>query len=248
MASFMVKQDLLRIRPYCTGMRLLCVFTLASALLAQTNPPQQARPVDELPSIKVNVDVVSVLASVRDKKGALIANLSKEDFTILEDGKPQPIKYFTRETDLPLTIGLLIDVSGSQRNLIQIERSAASQFFAQVLQKKDEAFLISFGEEAELLQDYTGSARLLTNAMNDLRVSSGVGGLCWAVAASRSVVWRRPSRDPIHAAAPTTSGTKSNTAPVCMFMARTFHSGGKAMLLRYVTNQNSAAATGSIQS
>ena len=133
-------------------MRLFCVFSLASALIAQT-PPQQAKPVDELASIKVDVDVVSVLASVRDKKGALIPNLTKEDFTILEDGKAQPIKYFTRETDLPLTIGLLIDVSGSQRNLIQIERSAASQFFAQVLQKKDEAFLISFGEEAELLQD-----------------------------------------------------------------------------------------------
>jgi VWFA-related protein len=159
-------------------MRLLCVFSLASALFAQT-PPQQAKPVDELPSlsIKVDVDVVSVLASVRDKKGALVPNLAKEDFTILEDGKPQPIKYFTRETDLPLTIGLLIDVSGSQRNLIQIERNAASQFFTQVLKKKDEAFLISFGEETELLQDYTGSARLLTNAMNNLRVSSGVGGL-----------------------------------------------------------------------
>src|ERR1017187_557695 len=178
MASFMVKQDLLRIRPYCTGMRLLCVFSLASALFAQT-PPQQAKPVDELPSlsIKVDVDVVSVLASVRDKKGALIPNLAKEDFTILEDGKPQPIKYFTRETDLPLTIGLLIDVSGSQRNLIQIERDAASQFFSQVLRKKDEAFLLAFGEEAELLQDYTNSAKLLTSAMRDLRVSSGVGGL-----------------------------------------------------------------------
>jgi VWFA-related protein len=159
-------------------MRLLCVFSLTSALLAQTNPAQQAKPVeDQLPVIRADVDVVSILASVRDKKGALIPNLAKEDFTILEDGKPQPIKYFTRETELPLTIGLLIDVSGSQRNLIQIERSAASQFFAQVLQKKDEAFLISFGEEAELLQDYTGSARLLTSAMNDLRVSSGVGGL-----------------------------------------------------------------------
>src|ERR1019366_7128617 len=140
-------------------------------------------------SIKVDVDVVSVLASVRDKKGALVPNLAKEDFTILEDGKAQLIKYFTRETDLPLTLGLLIAVSGSQRNLrqierhatqptlIQIERNAAPQFFAQVLGKKDEAFLISFGEEAELLQDYSGSARLLTSAMNDLRVSSGVGGL-----------------------------------------------------------------------
>src|ERR1035438_10021012 len=176
MASFIVKQDPLPIRPYCTGMRLLCVFSLASALFAQT-PPQQAKPVDELSTIKVDVDVVSVLTSVRDKKGALIANLAKEDFTILEDGKAQPIKYFTRETDLPLTIGLLIDVSGSQRNLIQIERDAASQFFSQVLRKKDEAFLLAFGEEAELLQDYTNSPRLLTSAMRDLRVSSGVGGL-----------------------------------------------------------------------
>jgi VWFA-related protein len=125
----------------------------------------------------VDVDVVSILASVRDKRGALIPNLQKDDFTILEEGKAQTIKYFTRETDLPLTIGLLVDVSGSQRNLIDIERSAASQFFSQVLRKKDEAFLISFGEETELLQDYTGSARLLSRGLDGLRVSSGVGGI-----------------------------------------------------------------------
>ena len=125
-------------------------------------------------TIKVDVDVVSILASVRDKRGALIPNLEKQDFTILEDGKPQPIKYFTKETDLPLTIGLLVDVSGSQRNLIDIERSAASQFFREVLRKKDVAFLISFGEETELLQDYTGSPRLLTEGLGQLRPSSGV--------------------------------------------------------------------------
>jgi len=113
---------------------------------------------------------------VRDKRGGLVANLDQRDFSIFEDGKPQDIKYFARETDLPLTIGLLIDVSGSQRNLLDIERSAASQFFSQVLRKKDEAFLISFGEEVELLQDYTGSARLLTRGMDGLRISSGVGG------------------------------------------------------------------------
>ena len=156
-------------------MRLFLVFTAGALLLAQTPPPQQKLP-DDLPTIKVDVDVVSVLASVRDKKNALVPNLEQKDFTILEDGKPQPIKYFTRETDLPLTIGLLIDVSGSQRNLIQIERDAASQFFTQVLRKKDEAFLLSFGEEAELLQDYPNSPRLLLSAMGDLRVSSGVGG------------------------------------------------------------------------
>jgi hypothetical protein len=97
----------------------------------------------------------------------------KEDFF----GRTQEIKYFTRETDVPLTIGLLVDVSASQRNLIDIERQAAYQFFSQVLRKKDMAFLISFGEEAELLQDFTGSARLLQAGLDRLRVSSGVSGV-----------------------------------------------------------------------
>ena len=145
----------------------LTVLTVGSVLLAQ----------DQMPTIKVDVDVVNILTSVRDKRGALIPSLQKEDFIILEEGKAQPIKYFTKETDLPLTIGLLVDVSGSQRNLIDIERSAASQFFRDVLRKKDLAFLISFGEENELLQDYTGSARLLTEGLSQLRVSSGVSGI-----------------------------------------------------------------------
>ena len=157
-------------------MRLLIVSALTAALLAQA-PQKQAKPEQEPAPIKVDVDVVSILASVRDKRGSLVANLEKQDFTVLEDGKPQEIKYFTKETDLPLTIGLLVDVSGSQRNLIDIEHNAASQFFSQVLRKKDEAFLIQFGEECELLQDYTNSTRLLNSALGQLRVSSGVGGL-----------------------------------------------------------------------
>jgi VWFA-related protein len=156
-------------------MRIFLCLAAGALLAAQT--PQNQQPAEEIPTLKVDVDVVNVLASVRDKKGALVPNLEKKDFTILEDGKQQEIKYFTRETDLPLTIGLLVDVSASQRNLIDIERSAASQFFQQVLRKKDEAFLIMFGEEAELLQDYTGSPRLLTQGLSELRVSSGVGGL-----------------------------------------------------------------------
>ena len=158
-------------------MRTIFILALGGVLCAQTPPQQPQQPASDEPMISVNVDIVNVLASVRDKRGGLVPNLEKQDFTILEDGKAQEIKYFTRETDLPLTIGLLIDVSGSQRNLIEIEKSAASQFFSQVLRKKDEAFLISFGEEAELLQDYTSSARLLSQGLNGLRVSSGVGGL-----------------------------------------------------------------------
>ncbi|MGH9657825.1 MAG: VWA domain-containing protein [Bryobacteraceae bacterium] len=143
---------------------------LGSLLLAA---PQE----EPLTTLKVDVDVVNVLCSVRDRKGALIANLTKDDFTVLENGKPREIKYFSRETDLPLTIGLLIDVSGSQARLIEDERRAAYQFFSRVLRKKDMAFLISFGSEAELLQDLTGSPQLLRSGLERLRVNAGVQGI-----------------------------------------------------------------------
>ena len=150
-----------------------------AGLLALTLAAQQPqKPIEDLPpAITVDVDVVSLLASVRDKRGGLVSTLQKEDFIVTEEGKPHEIKYFARETDLPLTIGLLVDVSGSQRNLIEVEKRAAYEFFSQVLRKKDMAFLISFGSEAELLQDSTGSPRLLQAGLEELRVNSSVGGL-----------------------------------------------------------------------
>jgi VWFA-related protein len=129
------------------------------------------------PTIKVDVDIVNVLCTVRTKSGGLVGNLEKNDFTLLENGQKQDIKYFTRETDLPLTIGLLVDTSLSQERLVDTERQAAYQFFSSVLGPKDLAFLISFGEDAELLQDYTSSRRLLQKALNGLRASGPVGGL-----------------------------------------------------------------------
>src|SRR6266536_1342236 len=142
----MVKHENYLLRHHCIDMRLLSSI-LALFMLAPGMESQQIqKPEEDLPpAIKVDVDVVNILCSVRDKRGALIGNLSKDDFVVLEDGKTQPIKYFARETDLPLTIGLLVDVSRSQENLIEIERRAASQFFSSVLRKKDIAFLISFG-------------------------------------------------------------------------------------------------------
>jgi VWFA-related protein len=131
----------------------------------------------EEPTIKVDVNLVNVLCSVRNKSNGLVGNLEKSDFQIFEDGKPQEIKYFTRETDLPLTIGLLVDTSGSQRRLVDDEKRAAFQFFSKVLRKKDLAFLMQFGAEAELLQDETNSPRLLQEGLNQLHMSVPVGGL-----------------------------------------------------------------------
>ncbi len=174
-------------------MRFFAVFALAAAALfaqqpnpgwrrvdAPPQPPAAAAPEvaptavpqGEEPTFKGGVDVVSVFCTVRTKQGGLVGNLAKDDFQVSEDGKPQEIKYFTRETDLPLTIGLLIDVSRSQERLVEEEKQAASQFFTQVLQKKDLAFLLSFGSEAELLQDYTNSARLLRRGLDGLKVNA----------------------------------------------------------------------------
>src|SRR5689334_8213066 len=134
-----------------------------------------ALPQDDV--IKVDVDLVNILCTVRGKNNALIGNLEKTDFHVFEDGKEQEIKYFTRETDLPLTIGLLVDVSGSQERLIDTERRAASQFFRSVLRPKDLAFLISFGKDSELLQDSTNSPKLLEDGLKQLRLNAPVGGL-----------------------------------------------------------------------
>jgi VWFA-related protein len=128
-------------------------------------------------TIKVDVDLVNVLCTVHGKNNALIGGLEKGDFHLFEDGKEQEIKYFTRETDLPLTIGLLVDVSGSQERLIDTEHRAASAFFRSVLRPKDLAFIISFGKDSELLQDSTSSPTLLEDGLKQLRLSVPVGGL-----------------------------------------------------------------------
>src|SRR5579863_9336467 len=152
-------------------MRPIALLALAILLVPVHVPAQEET------TLKVEVNLVNLLFTVRDKKSGLVGNLSKDDFKVFEDGKEQEVKYFNRETDLPLTIGLLIDVSASQQNLIEIEKNAASQFFGSVLRKQDLAFLLSFGEDAELLQDYTNSPQLLRKGLDGLRVNSDVGGL-----------------------------------------------------------------------
>jgi VWFA-related protein len=152
--------------------------TIAICLLTAPLPGQQpAAPPGQAPVIKVEVDVVNVLCTVRDKKGQLITDLGKDDFELYEDGRRQEIRYFSRETDLPLTLGLLVDVSRSQERLIEQQKRAAALFFSQVLRPKDLAFLISFGPDVQLEQDLTNSQRLLRAALEGLRVRVDPGGL-----------------------------------------------------------------------
>lgn len=146
----------------------------ATALLAQA---PSAEPPAEGQTIRVDVNLVNLFFSVRDRRGGYVSTLTRDDFTVYEDGKPQEIRYFSRETDQPLTLGLLVDVSGSQEALIEQERSASARFFQRVLRPKDMAFLMSFGVDAELLQDFTSSTTLLARGLERLRLNANVSGL-----------------------------------------------------------------------
>src|SRR5713101_6415394 len=124
-------------------------------------------------TLKVNVNVVQLFFNVKDKKGALIPNLTKDDFEVLEDGKPQTIKYFAAESNLPLTLGILIDASGSQQRVLDMEKEVGGDFLSQILREKDLAFVMSFDIGVELLQDFTSSARKLKAALNSVKINSG---------------------------------------------------------------------------
>jgi VWFA-related protein len=120
-------------------------------------------------TLSVDVNVVNVLATVRNKQGQIVRDLNQGDFKLEEDGRPQTIRYFARETNLPLTLGLLVDTSLSQRRLLGEERTASYQFLQQVLREdKDMAFVLHFDREVELLQDITSSHKRLETALGSL--------------------------------------------------------------------------------
>ena len=118
--------------------------------------------VDEV--IKVEANLVNVFFTVKDKAGNLVPHLTKDDCSISEDKAPQTLKNFVAETHQPLTLGILLDTSGSQQNVLPLEQDAGTQFLERVLKPKDEAFLLSFDVNVDLLQDYTNSARQLGRA------------------------------------------------------------------------------------
>jgi VWFA-related protein len=123
------------------------------------NPPRDAS------VITVDVDLVNVLCSVRDKHGAYVKDLSKEDFEIREDGRRQEIRHFAREVDSPLTVALLLDVSGSVSAIIGTEKTAAARFFSEVLRPGDKALLVGFAQLIAVWQDFTPSAARLADAL-----------------------------------------------------------------------------------
>jgi VWFA-related protein len=165
---------------------LLAAFQTASAQQPSQGQPQSAQKPDNsqepAEKLKVNVNVVNILFNVKDKHGALIPNLTKDDFDLAEDGKPQTIKYFTAESNLPLTLGIMIDTSASQTNVLEMEKEVGGAFLKQVLSDKDEAYVISFDISVDLLQDFTRDVHRLQSALNKTKIntdftSGGIPGM-----------------------------------------------------------------------
>src|SRR6202034_1893832 len=166
---------------------LLCVATVSAMAQVAPSPdappqgpagdPNQDDQQQPVATLKVNVNLVSLYFTVHDKHGALIPHLTKDDFNILEDKVPQKIKNFAAENDQPLTLGILLDTSGSQQNVLPLEQQAGAAFFFRGLPSKDEDFFISFDVNLDLLSDYTSNAHALAHAMDQAQINVGTGGM-----------------------------------------------------------------------
>lgn len=137
---------------------------------ASSGEPQQGK----TPPIISTTGLVHLVATVMDRHRNFVTDLEQSDFKILEDGAPQEIRYFGRDTDLPLRIGVLLDTSNSIRPRLEFEKDAAMDFLQHVIRRnQDQAFLMTFDNEPEVIQDYTGDLALLTDAIRKQRAGGG---------------------------------------------------------------------------
>jgi VWFA-related protein len=169
---------------------LLAVPWFSGAGWAQLAPSPDAPPVSAAPAepeeapvatLKVNVNLVDVFFTVKGKNGSLVPHLTRNDCAISEDNVPQTLKNFAAETDQPLTLGILLDTSGSQQRVLPLEQDAGSQFLKRILRPIDEAFLVSFDVNVDLLHDFTGNPEELAYAMDKAQINTaggnGAGGI-----------------------------------------------------------------------
>jgi VWFA-related protein len=142
----------------------------------------------EEPTFSTDVKVVNLLATVTNKKGEIIRDLTKDDFSLSENGRPQTIRYFSRQSDLPLTLGLMVDTSMSQQRVIEAERAASFRFLDRVLREnKDQVFIMQFDASVQMRQELTSSRKKLEEALsfvdtptrNELRNQGGGGTLLY---------------------------------------------------------------------
>jgi len=136
--------------------------------------PAAQQPPEPSATLRVEVPIVNIYCTVKDRNGRLVTDLTAEDFEIKEDGKQQEIRYFARETDRPLTMALLVDTSISQQGVLPVEKDTASAFLRQVMRPSDLALLITFDINVDLLQDFTQEVARLERALGRARINTPV--------------------------------------------------------------------------
>ncbi|HMD84307.1 MAG TPA: VWA domain-containing protein [Terriglobia bacterium] len=164
---------------------LLMLCALPGWFMAQETKPGTPPSTVQTPTnptiIRIPVNLVNVPLTVTDKKNRLVIMMTKDDFNLFEDDKPQTIQYFSRETDLALRIGLLIDTSNSIRDRLRFEQQAATDFLSDIIRRgKDQAFVVGFDVEPQLVQDYTDNVEKLSSAIRGLQ-AGGVTSLYDAI-------------------------------------------------------------------
>ena len=180
-----------QMRPIGSVACFLAVLWLSSfvpAAKGQLAPSPDAAPVSTAPAateddapvetLRVDVNLVSLYFTVKDKSGLLVPHLTKGDCSVTDEKEPQTIKNFNAENDQPLTLGILLDTSGSQTRVLDLEKDVGSQFLSRVIKSKDQAFVLSFDVNVDVLQDFTNSPRLLSRALYkaEINTAGGNGG------------------------------------------------------------------------
>ncbi len=153
---------------------LALVTAITFAMPALPQDPQETP--QQGPALKRTVNLVNLFATVRDKNKKIVGDLKQDDFKVFEDNEEQKLAFFSKEVTLPITLGLLIDTSGSESNRLGAEQQAASQFIERVMRKGDEAMVISFDLDVDLLADFTDDRGQIERAINKVRIGAVGGG------------------------------------------------------------------------
>ena len=149
---------------------------------------QQANPIPHSSqTLKTQATLVNVFVTVRSKDHSIVTGLTKDDFKVYEDGVEQKVEFFSRETDVPITLAMLMDTSGSMYRILSAEKEAASRFVREVLRRKDEAMVMSFDTDVDMLTDFTEDPSTLDEGINRAQINvdaSGIGGTAGTIPSS----------------------------------------------------------------
>ncbi len=164
----------LRKKPWMKPLALCAALAIALPALPQSQSQSQGQ---TPPVIKSEVTLVNLFATVRDKNKRIITDLKQDDFKVFEDGHEEKVSFFSKEMNLPITLGLLLDTSGSEQNNLPAIQDAGSRFIHRVLRKGDEAMVMSFDSDVDLLSDLTDDRSQLDRAINKARINIPGGGM-----------------------------------------------------------------------